>query len=144
MTSLSDYIKPRGWSTKNWGVDKEGPIPGNAFPFQGILLIGQVPGALAVNLSWLNEAGQHCWIEGIPFLEDGSLSMNDISVGFGNTPGNSPITLGTVTFYIKDEELHGTLTSPGYGDGNTGTYVADANPGGQVPPGIRVEELASA
>jgi hypothetical protein len=139
MADISDYIIPRGWRTREWSVDQEGPIPSHGFPVGGILLIGAVPGAPAFDLHWLDENGQPCQIKGIPFQQDGSLYAENISASFGGTS----LTLKTVSFSIDSEGLHGTL-SEGLSDGNTGTYAADANPPVQEPPRVRVEELASA
>jgi hypothetical protein len=127
MASIEQFAKPRGWIITGWHVDRPGSIPKHTFTVGGSLVIGIVQGATpACSLVWLDLSGQPCSARDLPFQE-GMLYAPDFSVSIGGSSFQCDIKLT-----ISADALEGTLTGTSVGgvEGNTGTFAADANPGG--------------
>jgi hypothetical protein len=108
---------------KYWYVEPGGPIPTDGIRVGDILWSEQPDkSALARKLSWRDGA---CFMS-LPF----DTQHPAVEVDFGN---------GTIPCYVDlevldDGSLKGTLTPKppddgGVGDGNTGTFIAEAHPG---------------
>ncbi len=138
MTTIDQFAIPEGWKIISWDVPSEplGPIPSDGFAVGGTLLIGvsanQSP---ACDLAWLNSESKQCSMTNLPFLDN---KLNgSVRVSFGGV-----IVPCIATLSLEDDVLTGVFTVV-LGDGNTGTFVADANPPRADRPSkrTRAEEL---
>jgi hypothetical protein len=138
MTTIEQFAIPQGWNITSWDVpsDPLGPIPSDGFAVGGTLLIGisanQSP---ACDLAWLNSESKQCSMPNLPFLD--SELKGSVRVSFGGV-----IVPCIATLSLEGDVLTGVLTVA-FGDGNTGTFVADANPPQADRPSkrTRTEEL---
>ena len=136
MATFDDFIN--AWTIREWEVpaDPPGPIPSNGFvrgQALGIMAFLDEktdPGARIYDLTWKDGNGKDCRMT-LPFHENGTLHHSNIPVFFAGLP-----VLAEVTLSIEaDGSLTGTFGPPqssdpaSWGDGNTGTFIADANPG---------------
>jgi len=104
----------------------KGSIPMDTFVVGTLLTISEAASKGCYDLDW---PGGH--IENLP-LVDGQLEALIIPVTFrqGGTVGCC-VTVGLDTSDPRKSPLTGTLSIPG--DGNTGTFAADAHPGTTEP-----------
>jgi hypothetical protein len=124
MATIEQFAIPQGWRITSWQLTPGPGIPPNPFVLYGTVLIGVAQDPIpACDLSWLNSAGEQCSITKVPFQE-GKLLAGILPVTFGGLTVDCAVTL---SFDVG--VLSGLLASLG-GDGNTGTFAADANPGG--------------
>jgi hypothetical protein len=125
MASIEQFVTRRGWSIMSWQVDRPGQIPARGFTVDGSLVIGIVQGPTpSCSLVWLDQDGQPSFMRDLSFQE-GRLHAADFPVSFGGTFVRCDVDLT-----IGSGVLTGKLVKPGGVDGNTGTFAADANPGG--------------
>jgi hypothetical protein len=128
MAPIEEFAKPRGWSITGWEVTGSGTIPRHTFMVGGTLLIGIVQGPTpACGLVWLDLNGQPCFIKDLRFQE-GRLHAPDVSMSIGGVPVEGKVNLTIDAGGVLKGKLIGK--ERGGVDGNTGTFAADANPGG--------------
>ena len=138
-TPMTTVAIPQGWTLRSWTILGSGPIPSGGFVEGGALLIGiSANQSTACDLHWLDAASNQSFLRGLPF---GNGEPQDrVQVSFGGVT----VTC-TVTLSLDAGVLTGELFTGSPGDGNTGTFVADANPprGDGLPRQNRAEEHAS-
>jgi hypothetical protein len=124
MVPIEQFARPRGWFITDWKIDRPGQIPDHTFTVGGSLLIGIVQGMTpACSLVWLDLDGRPCSMINLPFQE-GMLYAPDFPVSIAGLSVHCGVNLS-----IRNGVLEGMLNGIGT-DGNTGTFAADANPGG--------------
>jgi hypothetical protein len=117
------------WHNVSWIPPTSGPIPRNGFKDRSTLLISIRPtplgGTPSCDIAWQNSADESCAMS-LP-LQDGSLKSGSVPVKFGGLALDCKVTITLEGHQIKGI-LRPTLASDFPIDGNTGTFIADANP----------------
>jgi hypothetical protein len=124
---MSDISVIGDWIIKKWDVHGQGPIPENAFENEGFLKIVKRDDG-GCDLYWQN--GRPCSIKGLPPIDERfkCLQASGIEVSFGAAPIPLQVCIKLVESSGQLALLQGDFhTLPG--DGNTGTFIAHANPG---------------
>jgi len=130
MAKFEDFV--REWYITDWQIEGSGPIPRGGFALGTLNIVAPIatsPGTpKAADLAWRNEGGQDCVLRGISFKEeDGTLHDPKILVYFGGL--SHPITVAVTLAIGKGGVLRGQFQHSGPPqDGNTGTFIADADP----------------
>ena len=143
----SPFLEPNGWEIKSWTPGPQVPqgIPGNAFS-QGDLLNITEPEPTVFSLQWTGQNEQTSSVSGLNSNEaQTELQGTNLSVSFAGR--QAPVTCNlTVTLTSTDpnKTLSGTISLPPSLEGKSiagedvgpdvgsGTFTAEANPGGTV------------
>jgi hypothetical protein len=130
-----------GWTITNWNPDSnhvQNGIPPNGFRQDGPLDIAPEPisSSDTFRLDWLNDNGDPCSVSGLhpaPEFPMPTLHGEDLLVSFGTTNVSCNLTLALI-----DGALSGSISVAGSArekdgpDTGSGTFTAEANPGGTV------------
>ncbi len=126
MPSAKPFEKK--WHNVSWVPPTLGPIPRNGFKDRGTvsitILSTPLDGTQACDIAWQNSADEECSMS-LP-LQDGSLK-GSVSVKFGGSAVDCRVTVTLEGHQIKGVLKPSTASHPSI-DGNTGTFIADANP----------------
>ncbi len=129
MLGIEPFAKK--WHIVSWVPPTSGPIPRNGFKDLSTvsitILSTPVGENTGCNIAWQNSEGEPCSMS--LSLQDGSLK-GSVSVKFGGLAVDCQVTITLEGHQIRGM-LDPSLASPTSvdGSGNTGTFVADANPG---------------
>ncbi|MEO6195838.1 MAG: hypothetical protein ABIS20_22690 [Thermoanaerobaculia bacterium] len=125
MLGIESFAKK--WNIVSWVPPTSGPIPRNGFKdlsTVSITILSTPPGGTSgCDIAWQNSEGEPCSMSLL--LQDGSLK-GSVSVQFGGLAVDCQVTIT-----LEGQQIRGMLdpTPIDGSSGNTGTFVADANPG---------------
>jgi hypothetical protein len=124
MASMNDYIS-HTWKIKDWSCmpNDNAPVRENLFAKNSsVVTITQCGSQQECDLIWQNANDQASCIHNVPLVE-GVLLASSCTVQDGPTDSfNCP-----VSFPIVGGQLTGFFNEVPCGDGNTGTFTAEAN-----------------
>jgi len=110
------------WTITDW---KNGFLPATVFEVdKTVLTIGGDAPDVACDVDWHDQDELPCAMKSLPFdAWNAQLTAELFAVGFGQGPVVCSVTLSLTA----PRKLKGCFKIPG--DGNTGTFAADAHPG---------------